>query len=200
MRLSIYLLAACLTFAGLGRISDETEIAATREVQDQLNGTDRPFLALWRQFDGPIRGSQTPFLRFAIWADGRVLYAKDPAKWGHELRRGKIAASRVRRLKAALGDSGIFELKHTCYLALDAPMDCLMVDLGDMKQMLYWNELEKPGYEINAIPKPVHLEFKRIWKAVNHLGLVALPDEGETVKERFRVPESWYLKRAIQSE
>jgi hypothetical protein len=49
-------------------------------------------------------------------------------------------------------------------------------------------------------PKPRQLEFKRYWKALNHLGLVALPDEDETVEEPIQVPESWYLKPVIQSE
>jgi hypothetical protein len=176
-------------------------LAADRPAAKQAQGEDRPFLALWRQHDGlRLAGSEAPYLRFAVWNDGRVLYAKDPARWSRELRRGKISAARVARLKAALADSGVFDLKGTCYLVPDAPCDCLMVDLGGKKQMLYWDEVEAAGYGINANPKPHHLEFKRCWKAVNHLGLVALPDEGEAVRERFRVPQSWYLKRALQSE
>lgn len=67
-----------------------------------------------------------------------------------------------------------------------------MVDL-DGKQLLYWDERESPGYGININPKPHDLEFKRCWKAVNHLGVVALPDEGEVVKERVQIPKSWHL-------
>lgn len=33
----------------------------------------------------------------------------------------------------------------------------------------------------------------RCWKTVNHLGLIALPDEGEVVKERVQIPKSWHL-------
>jgi hypothetical protein len=173
--------------------------AEDRPAEKKAEDKDRPVLALWRRDQGRVP-LLAPYLRFAIWSDGRVLYAKDPAKWGNELRRGKISAARVARLKAALADSGIFELKGTCYLVPDAPVDCLIVDLGDKKQMLYWDEVEAANYGINIDPKPQHLEFKRCWKAVNHLGLVALPDEGEAVKERFRVPQSWYLKQAVQSE
>jgi hypothetical protein len=200
MKLVIWLLASCLTFAIVARLSTTVQSAEASPSQNLADGAERPFLALWRRHDGRTRHSEAPYLRFAIWADGRVMYARNPDKWGHELQRGKISISRVARLKAALADNGIFDLKGTCYLVFDAPVDCLIVDLGDKKQMLYWDEREGPNYGINVNPKPHHLEFKRCWKAVNHLGLVALPDEGEPVKERIQVPESWYLKRAIQSE
>jgi hypothetical protein len=146
-------------------------------------------------------GSEAPFLRFAVWPDGRAVFAKDPAKWGHELQRGNLSAARVARLKAALAYTGVFDLKGTCYLVPDAPVDCLLVDLGgEKRQILYWDEVETLGYGINIDPKPHHLDFKRCWKAVNHLALVALPDDGEAVKERIQVPKSWYIKWAVQSE
>lgn len=167
----------------------------------KATGEDRPFLALWRKHDGERANSQAPYLRFAIWEDGRVLFAKDPGKWGHEMRRGTIAAYRVALLKKALAETGAADLKGTCYLVPDAPCDCLMIALGDKKQMLYWDEVETAGYGINISPKPHHLEFKRCWKAVNNLALVACPDQFEAVNERFqKPPDSWYLKHAIQSE
>jgi hypothetical protein len=161
---------------------------------------DRPMVALWRRDCGPFSGEEVPNLRFAVWADGRVLYAQDPKKWGHELRRGKLSPVRVARLKAAIADTGIFDLRGTCYLVPDAPEYCLMVDLGGKQQMLSWDEVEVSGYGINIDPKPHHREFKRCWKAVNHLALVALPDDGEAVKERFQAPRSWYIRPAVQSE
>jgi hypothetical protein len=162
--------------------------------------SDRPFVAVWRQDDGNTTRSEAPYLRFAIWADGRVLFADDPLKWSHELRQGRISQTRVARLKAALSDTGVFELEGTCYLVPCAPKDCLIVDLDGKQQMLYWDEREIPGYGINIDPKPHHLEFKRCWKLVNHLALVALPDEGEAVRERVQIPKSWHLKRAVQSK
>jgi hypothetical protein len=116
------------------------------------------------------------------------------------LRRGKISETRVARLKAALFDTGVFKLEGTCYLVPSAPKDCLMVDLDGKQQMLYWDEVESPNYGINIDPKPHHLQFKLCWKVVNHLVLVALPDEGEVVKERIQIPKSWHLKRAAQSK
>jgi hypothetical protein len=201
MKFLTFQLTACLALAGEAAWSAAVVSAQGDPAGNQVKRDDRPFLALWRQHDGgPFGGSEGPDLRFAIWGDGRVLYAKDPAKWGSELRRGKISPSRVARLQAALADAGVFDLKGTCYLVPDAPCYCLMVDLGRKRQMLYWDEVETPGYGINIAPKPHHLEFKRCWKTVNHLALVALPDDGEAVKERVRVSQSWYLKPAVQSE
>ena len=175
-------------------------VAGSVVCADQAERDDRPLLAVWRQYGGRRAASETPCLRFAIWADGRVLFAADPSKWSHELRRGKISQTRVARLKAALLDTGIFTLEGTCYLVPSAPKDCLMVDLDGKQQMLYWDEVEVPNYGININPKPRHLEFKRCWKIVNHLALLALPDEGDIVRDRVQIPEAWHLKRAVQSE
>ena len=92
------------------------------------------------------------------------------------MQRGNLSAARVARLKAALADTGVFDLEGTCYLVPDAPVDCLLVDLGgEKRQILYWDEVETLGYGINIDPKPHHLDFKRCWKAVNHLALVRAP-------------------------
>jgi hypothetical protein len=158
---------------------------------------DRPFLAIWRRDDGFVSKSEAPYLRLAIWDDGRVLFAEDPDKWGHELLRGKIAAYRVVRLKQALIDTGVFDLKGHCYLGPDLPTDCIMIAIAEKKQMLYWVE----GMMTWVESKPHRVEFVKCWKAVNNLGLVACPDDFEPAGERFRqAPKSWYLKKAIQSE
>jgi hypothetical protein len=199
--LAVSSITVLLTVVGLFQWSDWLAQPGGQPETPKPQVAERPFLAIWRRDGGRLGGWEAPYLRFAIWSDGRVLFAKDPEKWAHELRRGKINSSRVARLKAALPDSGIFDLKGTCYLMPDKPTDCLMVDLLDKKQMMYWDEVESPDYGINVNPKPHHLDFKRCWKIVNHLALVALlPDDGEPVKDRFEVPKSWYLKRAIQSD
>jgi hypothetical protein len=65
---------------------------------------------------------------------GRVIFSSDQSKWGHELQHGRISRNKVERLKAALGHTGIFELKGNCYLGRDLPVDCVMVDLGTRKR------------------------------------------------------------------
>jgi hypothetical protein len=161
---------------------------------------EQPLIAIWRQDEG-LASSEAPYLRVAIWNDGTVLFAKDPTKWSHELQRGKIAQYRIAQLKKALLDSGVFELKGTSYLVPDAPFDCVMVDLGTKKQMLYWDEVESPNYGININPTPQHIDFKKCWKTVNHLALIACPDQFELEKTRFKgPPRSWYIMEAIQSD
>jgi hypothetical protein len=76
-----------------------------------------------------------------------------------------------------------------------------MIDLGkDKQQMLYWDEVDKPGYGINIDPMPHHRDFKTCWKLLNQLALLALPDDGEEVKEKINIPPNWYLKRPLQSK
>ena len=163
--------------------------------------TNRPLLAIWRDNEGMRPGSEAPYLRIAIWADGRVVYAKDPAKWSHDLREGRIDAERVAELKKAIEATGVFELKGNCYLVPDGPMDCVMFDFGAKQQMLYWDEVETAGYGINIAPKEHHLKFMKSWKEVNQLAVKAIPQSSQPHPERFqRPPESWRLKKPIQSE
>ncbi|MBN2578469.1 MAG: hypothetical protein JXB10_05710 [Pirellulales bacterium] len=145
--------------------------------------------------------SSAPYLRVAIWEDGRALFAKDPAKWGHSLREGRIAPYRIALLKKALLSTGVFDLKGTTYLVPDAPAYCITVNIGNKKRTLSWDESESPNYGININPQPQHLAFKRCWKMLNLIALVACPDQFHDSHERFsEVPQSWYANRAIQSE
>jgi hypothetical protein len=172
-------------------------LAADAPFQIPTAENDRPFLAIWRDDDGFVSKSRAPYLRVAIWDDGRVVFTKDPTRWGHELLHGRIAPYRVERLKKALLETGVFESKGYCYLGPDMPTDCVMIRLGEKKQMLYWVEGQTSWME----SKPHRMDFVRCWKAVNGLALVACPDQFQSVSEPFkRPPDSWYLKRAIQSE
>jgi hypothetical protein len=159
-----------------------------------------PLIAVWCA-DAGMKTSDAPYLRVAIWEDGQVIYAKDPEKWGHSLQEGKIAPYRIKLLKKALSDTGAFELKGNCYLVPDAPTYCITLSIGDKKRTLYWDECESPNYGININPKPQHIEFKKCWKALNNLALVACPDQSTESKEKFsESPRSWNAEPSIQSE
>lgn len=158
--------------------------------------SDRPFLAIWHDRGGNAPGPQVPYLRAAFWDDGRVLFSLERAKWGPDLQQGRISQYRVERLRAALRRTGVFQLKGHCYLAPDMGVDCVMVDLGKEKQMLYWVE----GMT-RWMDAPHRQEFVKSWTLVNDLASVACPDRYEPVKGVFKQPpESWYVKPKIQSE
>lgn len=164
------------------------------------DSTNHPLLAIWQDSEG-LRPSEAPFLRIAIWNDGRIVFAKDASKWKHELLEGQIDAARMNELKKAIKKTGVFELKGNCYLVPDAPVDCVMLDFEGKQQMLYWDEQERPGYGINISPKKHHLKFMSCWKEVNRLALEATPKISRPQGEKFqRPPQSWRLKKPIQSE
>lgn len=121
--------------------------------------------------------------------------------WPRRSPEGQIDVARIAELKKAIARTGVFELKGHCYLVPDAAVDCVMLDFGENRQMLYWDEVEAPNYGINSSGKPHHASFKKRWKEVNALALQAIPKEAQRYNERFeRPPESWRLKPAIQSE
>lgn len=159
-----------------------------------------PFLAIWRASDGLVMESEAPYLRIAAWDDGRVVFAQDPAVWSHDLREAVLGPQDVTKFKEALLGTGAFDLEGYCYLVPDAPMDCIMLRVGDRQQMLYWDEREHPGYGINIDPQKRHLDFKKAWKAVNALALSYVPRGPPIAPTKFEdVPPGWYLKEAIQS-
>ena len=160
-----------------------------------------PFLAIWQDKGGKRSESGAPYLRVAIWDDGRILFTTNPHKWGHTLREGRITVARVAVLKKAVEGTGIFELPGYCYLVPDSAVNCLIADVGTKRQMLYWDEVERPNYGINIDPKPHHRKFMACWKAVNRLALEAVPRNSNASAEAFVRPSaSWRLKLPIQSQ
>ena len=199
MKLSNRIAVVYILFVAFAVYASTTVLLADSPAwANSLNDSERPMLAIWRSTEHRRR-SEAPYLRFAIWEDGRVLYANDPNDWAHDLLHGKLSATRIQRIKNALADTGVFSLAGTCYLVPSAPKDCVMINLGDEQQMLYWDERESANYGINANPKPQHLTFKRCWKLINHIGLIALPEDGERLQHRIEIPDAWF-KPAIQSE
>src|SRR5690606_25180607 len=70
----------------------------------------RPIFAIWRDREGR-RNSEAPYLRIAIWNDGRVIFAGETNRWNHQLREGRIEQKTLERLKKDLAATGVFELK-----------------------------------------------------------------------------------------
>ena len=109
---SIVIVSGLAAFFSSG-LADQPD-GAVRDVKN-----DRPFFAVWNAHsdaDTAVGHYRGPYLRFAFWDDGRVVFAKESEKECKPLQIGRIAPYRVARLKQALSDSGVFALKGTCYL------------------------------------------------------------------------------------
>lgn len=137
----------------------------------KLQTNQQPFLAIWRAHEGSRPDSKAPDLRIAIWNDGRVVFAKEPAKWGGALREGHVDPVRIATLKTRIQATALFELKEKQYIVPDGSMNCLAVDLGKKKQILSWDEVDIPNYGINAPATGNGIEFKKVWGEVNQLAL-----------------------------
>lgn len=152
--------------------------------------SERPLVAIWRQHGGFTGESGVSYLRVAIWEDGRVLVGRNSEEWGHELLEGRVAANRIAHLKAALVETGVFDLKKTAFVVPDLPCDHVLVDLGNRRQFLAWLEEPTPGRDSSH---PVD-DLENCWQAINGLALVACPDQLVPAKIRFEhTPESWIL-------
>ena len=167
-----------------------------------LNETNLPIFAVWQEMPAWPTDTNYPYhLRIAVWPDGRVVFARDPNVWNHDLLLGRIAGPTLDKLQQDIRKTGVFELKGNCYLVPDASVDCVMLSFGNSRQMLYWDEVENSGYGININPKPQHQSFKQAWWEVNRLALSALPNQAKKLDAHFQRPlKDWYLKRMIQSE
>lgn len=163
-------------------------------VTDPLVDGGTPIVALWRF-------SPNSALRYAVWSDGRTIFASDSDRWDCGLRLSRLSDATMKRLKRKINETGVFELKGHCYLVPDAPVYCLMLSFAGKQQMLYWDEREIAGYGINIAPQPRHLAFKRAWKETNEIVLSQIPTSAQKYSARFTAPPAdWYLKEMIQSE
>jgi hypothetical protein len=170
-----------------------------------MQGSERPLLAVWGQDTGRLDPG-SPYLRVAIWENGRVLFAPDPKKWSPHLQQGWISKERVKEMKKRIAATGVFQLKRASYLVPDAPVYCLLVNLGTgqreqreqrRERLLYWDEVESPGYGANIDPNADYLKFKACWKGINQLAQKSRPRKLEPIVGRFGpVPPSWYPKLA----
>jgi len=170
-------------------------VALTVQAADDL-----PMVAVWRSNEGHVlrTESQAPYLRVAIWPDGRFLIAKDTAKWSHDLQRGKLSAEDLATLKKELAELGAFDLKRTSYLVPDGGCNCALLKLGEKEALMQWDEVLTANYGINTIPTLGAKAFKNCWKTLNTLAVGSCLEPREAVTERFVIPEEWLLLKAVR--
>lgn len=105
------LTVACVAVAAIAGLQNSSGSAEEKLVERLSTRSDQPFLAIWREDHGFT--GEPPCLRFAIWDDGRVVFARDPDKWGPELLEGRIASYRVDRLNKALAETDVSTSRET---------------------------------------------------------------------------------------
>lgn len=156
----------------------------------------RPMLALWLEHEGMRVGkSLAPALRFAIWPDGRVVFAEGAPKFGTQLQEGRITIQEVKKLRDAIMRSDLFTMKREAALVPDAPSMCLLVDAGEKRRLSKWDEYEAPGYGISNSSSPDDRKFIATWKLLNQLGLGVRPKALRPLDSKFqRPPANWYLR------
>lgn len=162
---------------------------------------ERPLVAIWRPYDTVPDSTGRFFyisLVVAIWQDGRVVFARDPYDGGHDLLEGRIPPYRIARLKTALADTGVFELKKTMFLTPSLTPSYTLVDLGEgQRQLLGWSSTKLACDSGD----PRRLAFEDCWREVKNLALVACPDQRTAAKIRFRyTPDSWWLEDDAQAK
>jgi hypothetical protein len=173
----------------------------TIAIGNPFDGTNLPIIAVWEAGPGKIADTNCPYLRVAVWADGKLVFARDPNVWNHDLLFAQLSDQVLAKLKQNIHRSGVFDIKGHCHLVPDAPVDCIMLSFDGSQQMLYWDEVEINSYGINANPTQQHLAFKKAWWEVNRLILSTIPDKAKKLDARFlSPPKEWYLKEMIESE
>lgn len=162
---------------------------------------ERPLVAVWRYDEGLRFNSRVPYLRIAVWNDGRVVFAEDPENWKSKLREGQISAKAVADLKKRLLKSEAFVLKRVQYLVPDAPSDAILLDLDkDHRRLLHWDEVDAENYGIRTGPIEEQEEadaFIAAWKEINAAALAVRPEKSKSAGEKFAVPNSWFIDRPI---
>ena len=63
----------------------------TGAIANPFEGTNRPIIAIWQDFPGFTADTNYPYLRVALWPDGRVIFARDPNAWKHDLLNGQVS-------------------------------------------------------------------------------------------------------------
>jgi hypothetical protein len=56
----------------------------TVAIANPFDGTNSPIIAVWQDTPGLTDDTNYPYLRVAVWADGRVVFTRDPNDWNQE--------------------------------------------------------------------------------------------------------------------
>ncbi|MFA6243931.1 MAG: hypothetical protein WC655_23510 [Candidatus Hydrogenedentales bacterium] len=155
-------------------------------VSSPLGSDQRPIVAVWK---GPTSYNtlQASYLRVAIWEDGRVVFAKDPGGWSHDLLLGQISTDDVVRVKRSLKESGVFELEDTSFGLSGFPSLCILVAIDEDERLLQIAESETYCYLGIS-------DFMRVQPKVLRIVASCVPQKSKELgQQQFAPQRSWYL-------
>jgi hypothetical protein len=173
-------------------LSMSSVVAQGHRVPSASLGSHIPIVAVWSENDG-LMSQGARYLRFAIWDDGRVLFARDTRHLSTLLVQGKLPAERIAELERQLSESAVFRLKRTAYIPFDSLHYCMTVNVGKNHQALGWDEIPDPERTVVDAQKPIAKLFKECCVKINHLAASVRPRRTTLVRCQVeQVPQSWY--------
>lgn len=122
-----------------------------------------PVVVIWR-----TGGNKLPSpsgLEIAIWEDGSMLFASNPAEPGKNLYKGKCEREDVRAMLDAIRAAG-FAKPSRAWPALCADLTAIHVRLDGQRHSHQWHESLNPGFGGNINDDAEYRAFIRMWKRV----------------------------------
>lgn len=127
-------------------------------------------------------------LEIAVWHDGFVLFAADPAIVGSELRTAHIGPNQVEQILAQIDETGFFDLDAACYTVPSGKSIKIAARLGGRRNLHIWDEVLNPNWGANIRPSPAYQAFKGMWKVVSDLIRHCRPPDSEPAYDEASGP------------
>jgi len=103
-------------------------------------------------------------LVLAVWEDGVLLLAADPAAPGERLLAGRAEKADVAALIEAIGKTGFFEEKREGHVVPDAASTTIAARAGGREALRSWHEHLLPGFGGDINTDADYRRFVRMWK------------------------------------
>lgn len=158
------------------------------------SGDESPLVVVWHD------SGNLPYaprgLAIAVWADGALLIAADPAYPGRQVLRGRCAAADVAQLVDAIRAAGFSDLPRD-WVVPCANTVTIRVCVDGKAVRRVWHESLQPGFGGDINTDAAYRDFVRAWRKVHGAIESLAPLEVELVDpERGPAPFRGYDFRA----
>ncbi len=174
----------------------EFNIVSSQSIPNPLKQEECPIVAVWQEskegMPADPEKSRPPFLRFAMWEDGRIVFNSDPNKWEHNLMIAQIPKEKVSSIKEEIYKTGVFEIQEAFHeMRQGGSFNIILVSFGHYRQYLYWSE---SGPCLDNNPHPSGVRFEQIWHEINNILADSIPSTAERIEQQFFThPTCWML-------